>query len=176
MTRAQLVDVCNDLKQASEHGYTRLTWNGVGFDLDGLAEESNALVECRQLAYEHIDMMLHVFCELGYPVSLESAAQGQRIAGKLAGMSGHLAPQRWAQGQYQEVIDYVVQDVRIALELARKSDSQSEFRWITKKGSPSTMPLPRGWLTVRDALKLPQPDSSWMREPIPRSRFIEWLG
>jgi hypothetical protein len=38
------------------------------------------------------------------------------------------------------------------------------------------MRLPDGWLTVREALELPLPNTSWMDEPWPRERFTGWLG
>ena len=63
-------------------GYTVVTWNGVGFDFNVLAEESGMSAECRQLALGHVDMMFHVFCELGYGVGLDPAARGMGIAGK----------------------------------------------------------------------------------------------
>ena len=38
------------------------------------------------------------------------------------------------------------------------------------------MSLRAGWLNVRQAMKLTQPDTAWMGEPIPRERFTDWLG
>lgn len=175
MTSAQVIEFIEYLLQMSKQGYTLLTWNGLGFDWDILAEESNSLGTCRELATSHVDMMFHVFCERGHPVSLEKAAQGHGIRGKPPGMAGFLAPQKWAQGHHQEVIDYVAQDVRITLEVAKKSDEQRSFRWITSKGAVSSMALPKGWLNVRSALELPEPDTSWMSSPIPRARFTDWL-
>ena len=43
------------------------------------------------------------------------------------------------------------------------------------KGTKSSMPLTHGWLTVREALRLPQPDTSWMSNPMARSGFTAWL-
>ena len=129
---------------------------------------------CRELALDHVDMMFHVLCARGHPVALDKAAQGHGIAGKPAGMSGFRAPQMWADGCFQEVLDYVANDVRITLEVAAKSEEKQIFRWLTSKGSVSTLPLSGGWLTVNAALKLPEPDTSWMSSPIPRSRFTAW--
>jgi hypothetical protein len=170
---AQLVDKLSELVSRE---YTLLTWNGLGFDLDVLAEESGKYDQCRQLATNHVDMMFHVFCDRGFPVALDKAAQALRIPGKPTGMSGMLAPQLWAQQRHQEVIDYVTQDVRIALQIAEACDKKKSFQWITRKGSSSSMELRNGWLTVEDALKLPAPDTSWMSEPIPRHRFTRWLN
>jgi hypothetical protein len=50
------------LEDQVAHGYTLLTWNGLGFDLDILAEEAQMLPQCRALALVHVDMMFHAFC------------------------------------------------------------------------------------------------------------------
>ena len=131
--------------------------------------------QCKELAIHHVDMMFHVFCDRGFPVALDKAAQALQIPGKPPGMSGMLAPQLWAEGRHQEVIDYVAQDVRIALQVAEACEKMRSFKWITRKGSVSSMDLGRGWLTVSDALKLPQPDTSWMDSPIPRRQFTQWM-
>jgi hypothetical protein len=71
----------------------------------------------------------------------------------------------------------VEQDCRIALEVAEKSEQQRSFSWITGKGTVGDLDLPKGWLTVQDAMKLPLPDTSWMRDPPwPQSKFTKWLG
>jgi hypothetical protein len=176
MTPAQLVDFIAYLQRMSTQGYTLLTWNGLGFYWDVLAEEAGFFETCRELATNHVDMMFHIFCDRGYPVALDKAAQGHGIPGKPPGMAGFLAPQKWAQGCYQEVLEYVGQDVRITLEVAKRSEEQRSFRWITSRGKTSSMPLHSGWLNVRSAIQLPEPDTSWMSDPIPRARFLEWLG
>jgi hypothetical protein len=158
-----------------EGGYTLVTWNGVGFDLDILAEESGMLEECRALAVEHVDMMFHLICQLGYGVSLDNAAKGMGIAGKLEGISGADAPELWAEGRREEVLDYVAQDVRITAELATACEASGSFRWITRSGKARTMALPEGWLPVDLAQQLPEPNTSWMRDPWVRATFTGWL-
>jgi RNase_H superfamily len=169
---AELVDY---LVAMVQEGFTIVTWNGLAFDFDVLAEESGRLAECQRLALEQVDMMFHIFCLKGFPVALDSAARGTGIAGKPAGMSGVKAPQLWLQGRHQEVLDYVAQDVSTTLNLARLCEQRRALRWITRKGSPSACPLPQGWLSVNDALRLPAPDTSWMDKPMARSGFTAWL-
>ncbi|MGA2061308.1 MAG: ribonuclease H-like domain-containing protein [Thermoguttaceae bacterium] len=175
MSQAEAGNVVSELLKLVEQGYTLLTWNGLAFDLDILAEESAAWAECKDLALNHVDMMFHVFCDRGFPVALDKAAEALKIPGKTHGMSGLLAPRLWAKGQYQDVLDYVTQDVRITLEIAQKCDQTRKFQWLTRKGTKNTMDLPHGWLTVRDAQRLPEPDTSWMDSPIPRHQFTHWL-
>ena len=164
------------LAERTREGYTVLTWNGLGFDFDVLAEESGMAAACRELALGHVDMMFHVFCELGYPVGLEAAAQGMQLPGKTEGMAGHMAPGLWAKGSRQQVLDYVAQDVRTTLDVATACEKQGHFRWITRRGVPKQMPLRRGWLAVQTAQSLPEPDTSWMSSPMPRERFSAWMG
>ncbi len=161
-------------KMAAE-GYTILTWNGLGFDFDVLAEESGDVTSCQQLASSHVDMMFHVVCSLGYPVALDKAAQGMGLPGKPLGMTGLKAPKFWAEGRFDDVLEYVVQDVRTALQLAQKCEQRRKLEWINSKGRKSSVPLPNGWLTVAQAMGLPQPDVSWMSKPFRRQVLCGWL-
>lgn len=58
-----VAQLCN----ISSRGYTIVTWNGLGFDFDVLAEESGLHKACRDLALQHVDMMFHLFTNKGYP-------------------------------------------------------------------------------------------------------------
>ena len=176
MTRDEVRAIVKFLTEQAAAGYTIATWNGLGFDFDVLAEESGAADTCRDLALGHVDMMFHVFCEKGFPVSLEKAASALGIAGKLEGVSGWQAPKLWARGEHQKVLEYVAQDVRLALQIANQAESKKSFAWHTQKGTVSSLPLKRGWLSVREALKLPEPDTSWMDKSIPRKNFAAWLS
>ena len=175
MSRDDTLRVVEFLSKMAKDGFTILTWNGVGFDLDILAEESGAAAACQECALAHVDMMFHALCTLGYPVGLDKAAQGMGLPGKPAGMSGLQAPRLWADKRYDEVLAYVSGDARTTIQVAQATESQSRMDWITRKGTKSTMPLPKGWLTVREALGLPEPDTSWMPNPLKRSSFTSWL-
>jgi hypothetical protein len=120
-------------------------------------------------------MMFHVFCLKGYPLGLDKAAKGMGLKGKPPGISGEMAPRMWEAGQYQQVLDYVQQDVRTLLELAHAIDLERQLRWVSNSGRPQRLSLPSGWLTVKEAQNLPLPDTSWMSNPWPRSKFTKWL-
>ena len=169
---AKLVDY---LTRMVAEGYTILTWNGLGFDFDILAEESGLDGQCGMLALDHVDMMFHVFCQLGHAVGLDRAAKAMGLSGKPQGMDGMLAPRMWASGKRQQVLDYVAQDVRVAFELATACEERGCLRWVAHSGNTRQMPLPAGWLVVRSAQQLPEPDTSWMSNPWPRSKFSGWL-
>lgn len=178
MSQQAVVNLVRYLVGMNDTGYTILSWNGLGFDFDILAEESGLLEECRVLALGHVDMMYQVFCERGHRLGLQAAARGMGLEGKSAGITGAEAPRLWAAGDHQRVLDYNAQDVRTTLELARKCEEQGFLQWITASGVPSRSPIsltPAGWLTVHQAWLLPEPDTSWMDHPEPRSKFTGWL-
>jgi hypothetical protein len=175
MSPADVAQFVRFLSQAVQDGYTPLSWNGLAFDFDVLAEESGLADDCRTLALGHVDMMFQIVCQKGFPVALQNAASGLGLSGKLKGVAGIDAPGLWAGGQYDRVLEYVSQDVRTTLAVALKSEQQKAFAWTTRKGTVSKMPLAAGWLTVEAALKLPQPDISWMSNPPSRSNFTAWL-
>ena len=175
MTAAEVVRMVDFLWEKVQAGYQIYTWNGLGFDFDILFEESGGDVRCRQLAEKHVDMMFHFFCIKGYAISLDKAARGMGLKGKTEGMSGALAPKLWREGQYETVLDYVAQDVRATMALARECDKQKLVRWTSNRGRPQICRLPNGWLTADLAQNLPEPDTSWMSTPWPRSKFTGWL-
>ena len=156
--------------------YTLLTWNGLGFDLDILAEESGMFDECRQIALDHVDMMFHFYCTQGYPLSLDKAAQGMGTPGKPEGMNGALANEMWNNADRLPVIQYCASDVRSTLALATECETQHRLQWTSNTGRTRFFNLPNGWMTVRQSLDIPQPDTSWMTDPIPRDTFTAWLS
>ncbi len=175
MAAADVAAFVEYLADAAADGFMPLSWNGLSFDFDILAEESGRSEQCKTLAREHVDMMFHVVCVKGFPVALKSAAAGLGVKGKLAGVDGNDAPSLWASGKYKVVTDYVAQDVRATLAVAQKAERQRSFAWKTQRGKISAMPLPRGWLTVESAGRLPLPDTSWMSDPPSRGDFMSWL-
>jgi hypothetical protein len=176
MSQEEATKLVTYLTAQTEAGCTILTWNGLGFDFDVLAEESGMLDQCRCLAASHVDMMFDIFCRLGHGVGLDAAARGMGVAGKPEGMKGEMAPVLWAKGRREEVLKYVAQDVRTTLELATACQACGELRWVSRSGMRRSMPLPEGWLAVSEALELPLPDTSWMDDPWSRERFTAWMG
>ena len=177
MNREELALMVRQLETLQSHrGFTIVTWNGLGFDFNVLAEESGMNAECRGLALEHVDMMFHVLCKRGHPLGLETAAQGMKVEGKTPGMDGEKAVRMWREGQREEVVDYCAQDTRCTLEVAMACEEKRSLRWTSRAGRDQSMAMRAGWLTVRQALKLPESNTGWMTDPIPRERFTEWLA
>ena len=90
-------------------------------------------------------------------------------------MSGAEAPKEWQRGNRQRVIEYVVGDCRITVLSVQAIAAKRRIRWKTRKGTLSELPIAR-LLPVREAMRLPDPDQSWMDSPIPRSRFTAWMS
>jgi hypothetical protein len=174
MSQNEAGELVHYLTTQAENGYTIVTWNGMGFDFDILAEESGMLEQCRTLAVAHVDMMFQIVCQRGYGVRLDAAAKGMGLAGKPEGMNGAMAPVLWAEGKREEVLAYVAQDVRTTAELATACEAIGKFRWIARSGNLRSMALPEGWLTVEEAEKLPEPYTAWMSDPWSRATFTAW--
>lgn len=174
MTIEECRGLVRDLRHLVDRGHTLLTWNGLGFDFDILAEESGMHAECVELALNHTDMMFQILCLKGFPLGLDAVAKGLGLVGKTEGMSGTKAPEMWAYGEHAKVLEYVQQDVRTTLEVALAVEEQGGFSWIAKSGRRNQLDI-KQWLTVRDALLIPEPDQSWMSNPMLRSSFVEWM-
>ena len=181
LTTAQCRDIVDELSYLAG-GYHQpdnkiVTWNGCGFDFDILAEESGMFDECKELALNHVDMMFHFFCSKGYGLSLNKAAKGTMQEGKIEGMSGDQAPVLWARGEYEKVTEYLKQDVKITLDLAMVVEAEGGLYWTSNAGRSQAWSLDTGkWRTVKEALALPLPDTSWMTDPWPREKFTGWMS
>jgi RNase_H superfamily len=175
MAVVEAKDLVDYLSRQVTCGYTIVTWNGIGFDFDILAEESGMHDECNSLAIGHVDMMFHVLCQLGFGVSLNAAARGMRLTRKCEKRPGSLVPKHWADGEYDKVFNHVAQDVRVTLELATTCNQCSYVRWITRFGTGRMMRLPNGWQKVGDAQKLPEPIQSQERGQWSRNSLTAWM-
>lgn len=174
MSREDLQELVKYLSEAVQDGWQIITWNGLGFDFDVLAEESACWDICRKLALEHIDMMFHFFCLKGFTLGLDKAAKGMGLAGKKPGMSGELAPVLWKSGEFSTVLEYVAQDVVTTLEVAKKVVMGHPISWTSNSGRYQQVGFPNGWLNVVQSLNIELPDTSWMRNPMNRKDFYAW--
>ncbi len=89
-------------------------------------------------------------------------------------MEGSQAPILWQQGEQEAVLAYLEQDVRQQLALARQVRERGEIRWTSRSGNPQAVAFDK-LLTVRECFKLPEPDTSWMRNPPSREQFTAWM-
>jgi hypothetical protein len=179
MNKKEIIDLIEFLMAHHNLGTKILTWNGLGFDFDVLAEESGMHEECKELALNHIDMMFHFFCAKGYVLGLDTAAKGLGLGGKMSGMKGDLAPILWASPELKDrlkVLRYVHQDAVTTLEVYEQSIEKKAVHWTSRAGKPNTFWLPRdGWKTVQECLDMRLPDQSWMDKPMSKEDFMTWL-
>lgn len=186
MSRDECEHLLNGLESLARNGYTIVTWNGLGFDFQVLADECaqgmadeerrEILRRVSRLAWNHCDPGFHMVCAKGFMIGLQAAADGLGVQGKTEGMHGDLAPVLWRQGREQQdaVISYVQQDVIATANVFRALLIREELPWISKKGHQNY------WhydvlLKVGDANRLPRPDTSWMSDPRPPESFYEWV-
>jgi RNase_H superfamily len=174
MLQDDVADLVGYLRYMTMRGYTILTWNGLAFDFDVLAEESGLYSVCADLAMQHVDMMYHIFCLRGHYLGLDKVAKGLKLSGKTEGMTGAKAPQMWAEGQQAKVLEYVAQDVRTTLEVAREAQRLGMVQWTSASGRRNIIDIDR-WLPVAEAQLLPYPDTSWMSNPVSRDQFTAWM-
>jgi hypothetical protein len=175
MSAEEVCELVTFLADEVEAGKTILTWNGAGFDFSVLAEESGMHEACSRLASRHVDMMFHFFCLKGFAIGLDKAAKGMALKGKMPGIDGALAPRLWQEGQRQQVLDYVAQDVISTMGVCKAVERKKLLQWTTSKGTSQILPFSKGWLLVEEAASLPPPDTTWMRNPWPRSKFTRWM-
>jgi len=157
-------------------GYTILTWNGLEFDFDILAEEcqDEALrKDLAKLALNHIDIFFTVFSETGSLVSLDAAARGMGLPGKAYGIRGEDAPKLWRQSRemQEKVLKYNAQDVQLTMALHDVICEKGYLQWTTGRWKLTKDSIP----TVAVALTGPEPDTSWMTEPVTRLDFCKWI-
>jgi hypothetical protein len=171
--KSQCVEIVRKLESLVEDGYMIAGFNSLSFDLQVLFVESS-LNECRTLALNHLDLFFQLFCQLGYAPGLDKLARGLRLGRKTKGVEGEDAPRMWLEGRYQEVIDYCIQDVYLTIALIEEAQRLGYVKWTSGSGKSTGTRIP-GLLTVAEAMKLPEPDVSWMTNAWERSKFTGWL-
>ena len=173
MTQPGAQRVVERLESLVASGDRLVTWNGAGFDLPVLARASGLHEACARLALSSVDMMFQVLATKGWPIKLAVALEGMGLAGKTG--DGVEAVALWREGRHQEVLDYCAADTARTLDLAVAAEGGT-LRWRSSKGAPQSLSLAGGWLTVEQCLALPEPDTSWMDQPLRRSDLVGWCA
>lgn len=201
MSKRELGLFVQDLYDYAAEGYKIATINGPGFDFPVLVVAVPEMRDTlRALALDSYDPAFQMLCEKGFMVGLDALAVGLELKErKTEDMSGALAVTMWESGDLDEqckVIEYVRQDARVTLGIMQALESKrwtweqydhdlrgtvcytdrKAIRWQTKKGRIAHHCLEHGLLTVRECLKLPLPNTDWMDDPWPRSKFTGWLN
>jgi hypothetical protein len=166
-------DLLGYLRNAQLAGVQVFAWNGLSFYVRWLGWAARDMRLAAQVALDLYDPMFQFVVQRGFPIGLAAVADGLGIEQKKL-MHGSDAPKEWAAGNHARVLEYVAGDCQITERVAARISELGEVRWRTKKGGVSSEPMPK-LERVRDLLHRPQPDVSWMSEPIRREKFYEWL-
>ncbi len=162
------------LRSEQAQGSIVTAWNGMAFDLRWIGHVAQDSQLAAEVALDLYDPMFQFVSRRGFPISLASAADGMGVV-ETKLMAGADAPKEWARGNHQKVIDYVAGDCRLTREVVERIVARREVRWRTKKGTVSSEPFPK-LERVRDVMRAPPPDQSWMSDPKPFESWFGWLA
>jgi len=161
------------LREEQLSGSRLFAWNGLSFDLRWIGVAAEDVDLAAEVALDLYDPMFQFFCQRGFPVGLAKVAAGLGVE-ETKLMNGADAPKQWADGNHELVLDYVAGDCRITEAVVARIEETGGVTWRTSRGTLSTEPMPK-LKQIRELLDAPEPDTSWMDAPLPRSKFTSWL-
>lgn len=154
MSRIDVLGFLGYLEEMAGVGYLPLSWNGLSFDFQLLGKESGDWKLARKLSLNHYDPMFQVLCLRGHFLSMQKAAFGLEVKGKLEGMGGIEAVLCWQNKVFGKSMQYVREDTR-ALErifLAIKDRERPGIPWQSNSGRVNFVHFPKGLYTVKECL------------------------
>lgn len=161
------------LREQQLQGTRVCAWNGLSFDLRWLGHVARDLRLASDVALELYDPMFQFASQKGFPIGLAAVAEGMGIAQKKL-MSAERAPLEWRAGNHQLVLDYVAGDCTLTNQVAAAIETAGLVKWRTKRGTLSSERMPK-LRQVKDVMRDPPPDQSWMSEPKPVSNYWAWM-
>lgn len=184
MTQSHAAAMVKDLYDYYQMGYRLVTFNGLGFDWQVLAEESGEWRKCAALANVHWDIMFQWFCHKGWRIGQNNACQANDVFGKMTavtlndgtvveGWTGAMAPEYWRRGEAKAVIAYLKEDVRSLLDLALTINEAGQIRY--KSGTGRVYDIWDEPRIVERCMALKQPYVRWIKEPTPRMDYYGWV-
>lgn len=183
MTPAEVQDFCTELASYHSAGYRMVGINSTSFDWRVLAESAQDKLTyrcCQELALDSFDPPLQLFCERGFIKGMDAIAKGFMLDAQKGELGGLEAIEAWKDGRADQVLEYAKQDALVTYQIAVACAEQHGIAW-EKDGRVIKHSWKRGrLLTVREMLRLPLPDVTWMKErgmkPWSRDRFTGWLS
>lgn len=172
---------CIDYLLKNSNKKTRITsYNGCGFDFKVIfnsLEDEKYKNYVKNLAMKHVDIAFQMLCEKGYMTSLNSASLGCGFEEKT--MNGADVPELWEKGEYDKITKYCKDDAKITTLVAKYIEKNNRLEWTSKSGNLSKW-FPVFYkgrlLSVKNSLKVKEPDVSWMsKEPWKREKFTNWI-
>jgi len=166
-------EVLEYLRGEQRAGTRVCAWNGLSFDLRWLGHVAQDLQLATEVALELYDPMFQFAAMKGFPIGLAAVAEGMGISQKKL-MSADRAPIEWQAGNVQLVLDYVGGDCTLTNQVVAAIEKAGGVKWRTKRGTLSSEPMVR-LRQVKDVMRDPPPDQSWMSEPKPISNYWAWM-
>lgn len=174
VSRQRAHELLEYLHEMQQKGYMVCAWNGLGFDLKWIGHHADDMAFAARIALESYDPMFQFFNQTGFPVGLAKVAEAMNIPQEKL-MDGAEAPKEWRAGNFKRVMDYCLGDCQITNLIILSIENTGLVRWVTSRGGMSSKPMPR-LKTVREVIQDPEPDQSWMDDPIPKLKFYEWVA
>ena len=87
--------------------------------------------------------MFHIVCQLGFGVSLDSAARGMSLSGKSGGLCGAVVPRFGQKEGDTKFWSTLLRMCGLLWNWRRYAKHVGSFRWITRGGSRREMPFER---------------------------------
>ncbi len=165
-------EVLEYLREEQRKGSRVCAWNGLSFDLRWLGHVAQDMQLATEVALELFDPMFQFAAMKGFPIGLAAVAEGMGITQKKL-MSADRAPVEWQAGNHQLVLDYVAGDCTLTNQVVAAIEKAGGVKWRTKRGTLSSEPMAR-LRQVKDVMRDPPPDQSWMSEPKPVSNYWAW--
>lgn len=173
VTQRQAHELLEYLDEMQQMEFMVCAWNGLGFDLRWIGYQANDMPLAARVALRSYDPMFQFFNQTGFPVALSKVAQAMGVSQEKI-MNGADAPREWCEGNCEKVMDYCLGDCQITNKVIRAIQNAQQVLWINSQGSVSSRPL--SYLKpVEEIIKDPEPDQSWMDNPIPRNKFFKWV-
>ena len=173
LTRERAHDLLEYLDEMQHSGLAVCAWNGLAFDLKWIGHHADDMALASRIALKSYDPMFQFFNQAGFPVGLGKVAEGMGVP-QVKLMDGAEAPKQWRAGNHQEVMDYCLGDCQMTNLIVHAILETGQIRWMTGKGYVSSKPMPQ-LKSVEEVIEDPEPDQSWMDNPLPRARFYEWV-
>jgi hypothetical protein len=173
MTRERAHDLLDYLDEMQKKEFAVCAWNGLSFDLKWIGQQADDMALAARIALKSYDPMFQFFNQSGFPVGLGKVAEGMGIQQEKL-MDGADAPKQWRAGNHKEVMDYCLGDCQMTNLIVRSIQETKQIRWVTGKGNISSKPILR-LKSVEEVIKDPEPDQSWLDNPLLKTKFYKWV-
>ena len=179
MTAAEARQMMTDLAAYDQI----VTWNGAAFDFHVLGIEAEDLDAARVLArgQKHVDLMMLFSAIRRHRLGLKAAAAGcQSHKGGGGITSGVDAPGRWANGEFENAIEYVTQDSQATMDVYQHLATHGGFDWVSARGSrmifrlPPSLMNPHTWTVENLLSKAWSTPERWITNPVEKADFTAW--